>query len=331
MAIGDAGTAPGNTYLTQGTGKAIGQREDLSDVIERIDPTEVPFWSNVNKTGCKAIQTDWQVQELVAPDANNEQHEGFDATFAAAKPTDRLNNVCQLLAKTGVVADTLDAVDKAGRAEETAYQKLLKGLEARRDLETILLGRKVRTLTDPRRLSGMQTWISNGSVGAGAGVLPTGDGSDANTVGTLRAITEALVADAHEAAYEDGGKPTLLYMGPKLKRKFSSLAVGSANAVATNTLQMTSARDVTVVGSVGFYLTDFGMLELMIDLFMTNAWALLLDKRHVDVCNLPGRSFKATDLAKTGSNKKFMQEWEGTLRVNAPKAHAAVFDIDPAL
>src|SRR5262245_28787931 len=123
LTAGSAGTAPGNTYKTQGTGKAIGQREDLSDVIERIDPTEVPFWSNVNKTGCKAVQTDWQVQELIAPDNSNEQNEGFDATFAAAKPTDRFNNVCQLLAKTGVVSDTLDAVDKAGRDSETAYQK----------------------------------------------------------------------------------------------------------------------------------------------------------------------------------------------------------------
>jgi len=168
-------------------------------------------------------------------------------------------------------------------------------------------------------------------VGAGAGAAPVGDGSNAGTAGTARALTEALVADAHELAYEDGGKPTLLFMGPKLKRKFSSLAAGQAGQVATNTLQMTSARDVTVIGSVGFYLTDFGMLELIIDLFQGNTWALLLDKRHIDVCNLPGRSFKSTDLAKTGSNKKFMIEWEGTLRINAPKAHGAVKDLDASL
>lgn len=334
FSAGGTGTAPSGTYLTTGSGKAIGQREDLSDVIERIDPSETPFWSNMNKTGCKAIQTDWQVQELVAPDSANEQNEGFDAAFAALKPTDRWNNVCQLLAKTGVVSDTLDAVDKAGRAEETAYQKILKGLEVRRDLETSLMAAKVRSLTDPRRFSAMQTWISNADVGA-TGAVPVGDGSNAGTVGTARALTDTLIVNAHQLAYEDGGKPSVMYMTTAMKRKFSSLntavQTGSAPFVATNVLTMTAAKDVTIVGSVGAYLTDFGMLDVIIDIFAPTAAILIIDKRHVDICNLPGRSFKSTDLSKTGSNKKFMVEWEGTLRVNAPKAHGAVKDINPAL
>ena len=326
------GSAPGNAYLTTGSGKAIGQREDLSDVIERIDPTETPLFANANKTGCKAIQTDWQVQELQAADNTNKQAEGFDATFQVLKPTDRLANICQILAKTGVVSDTLDAVDKAGRAQETAYQKLLKALEIRRDLEAVLLGTGIKALTDPRSMSCLKSWISNSVMGAGAGAAPAGDGSNVGTTGTLHAVSETVVADAHELAYEDGGKPTLLFNSPKVKRQFSKIGATAGNTgAAVNQLTMSAPRDATVIGSVGWYLTDFGMLELIIDIFMSNDWQLLLDKRHIDICTLPGRSFKQSDLAKTGSNKKFMVEWEGTLRINAPKAHAAVRDIDVSL
>src|SRR5262245_28256067 len=93
------GAAIANTYRTNVAPAAVGQREDLSDTIERIDPTETPMYSNADKRTAKAILTEWQVQELIAP-AKNVQPEGFEATFAAPKPTDRLGNYCQLAAKS---------------------------------------------------------------------------------------------------------------------------------------------------------------------------------------------------------------------------------------
>jgi hypothetical protein len=44
-------TVPSNTHQTYQT---VGIREDLSDIISRIDPTEVPFTSNIGRT--KATQ-----------------------------------------------------------------------------------------------------------------------------------------------------------------------------------------------------------------------------------------------------------------------------------
>jgi hypothetical protein len=40
MALGAQGAAPGNTYIETA---AIGVKEDLSDVIYRIDPDECPL------------------------------------------------------------------------------------------------------------------------------------------------------------------------------------------------------------------------------------------------------------------------------------------------
>ena len=42
---------------TYATANAIGQREDLSDVIYRIDPDETPVFSNAQKEVTKALVT----------------------------------------------------------------------------------------------------------------------------------------------------------------------------------------------------------------------------------------------------------------------------------
>jgi hypothetical protein len=83
---------------------------------------------------------------------------------------------------------------------------------------------------------------------------------------------------------------------------------------------------------VSIYLTDFGRLDVVVNRIMdtSNVKAVfLIDPDYYDIATLPGRSFKKTPLAKTGSADKGMLEWEGTLRVTAPKAHAAIFAAIP--
>ena len=52
------------TYQTY---TAIGMREDLSDVIYSISPTDVPFMSSIGKTKATAVLHEWQVDSLAAP------------------------------------------------------------------------------------------------------------------------------------------------------------------------------------------------------------------------------------------------------------------------
>lgn len=51
------------TFLTS---NAAGEREDLSDVIYRIDPSETPLVSNMSKETTSGVNHEWQVQELAA-------------------------------------------------------------------------------------------------------------------------------------------------------------------------------------------------------------------------------------------------------------------------
>src|SRR5262245_52127168 len=288
------GAAIANTYRTVGAGSAVGQREDLSDTIDRIDPTDVPFYSNDDKRSARAVLTEWQVQELIAA-AKNAQPEGFDATFAAAKPTVRLGNYVQLAANSYIVSDTLDAVVTAGRERESTYQALLKGLEIKRDVEYSLVGNQIKKGTDPRELASFTTWITNGSVGA-TGTMPVGDGSTAPAGGTDRALTLALISDAMQQAYLDGGKPEIMMMPTSLKVAFSKLAypAGGGQAVQ-NEYTMTSVKEAVIIGSVSIFLTDFGRLDVVVNRVMdaANPKAIfLIDKNYYDVATLPGRSFK---------------------------------------
>src|SRR6202171_2914904 len=128
---------PTNTFATY---EAIGNREDLSDVIYRIDPVEVPFISGIEKEKAAAVNHEWETQALAAVNTGNAQLEGDDAVADATTPTVRLGNICQISRKTPRVTGTQRSVNHAGRDDEMEYQEMLKGLELKRDMEAILVG-----------------------------------------------------------------------------------------------------------------------------------------------------------------------------------------------
>ena len=83
------------THTTQ---TAVGEREDLADVIYRIDPDETPIFSALKKETSNGIFTEWQVQELAAASATNYVNEGANATFATPTATVRFGNYHQISA-----------------------------------------------------------------------------------------------------------------------------------------------------------------------------------------------------------------------------------------
>src|SRR4030088_1204080 len=88
---------PTNTFATY---EAIGNREDLSDVIYRIDPTETPFMSGIEKEKAAAVNHEWQTQALAAVNTANAQLEGDDAVADVATATVRLRHISQSSRKT---------------------------------------------------------------------------------------------------------------------------------------------------------------------------------------------------------------------------------------
>ena len=311
------------THTTQ---TAVGEREDLADVIYRIDPDETPIFSALKKETSNGIFTEWQVQELAAASATNYVNEGANATFATPTATVRFGNYHQISVKDVAVSGTLEAVDKAGRDREMAYQRVLKSLELRRDIEKSIGDTDVaRDASDPRKSASLTCWMTNGSVGSG-GSFATGDGTDTITGGTDRALTLALIEDGMQDAWTDGGSPKMLVGSAQNRANFSDLS--ATGNLVSNDVNMTQAKATTYVGSTSVYLTDFGTLDVAPSRFMGNDRMFLIDPDFASLCTLQGRNFAEKDIAATGDAEKMQLITEWSLKVQAPKAHAVIYDLN---
>jgi len=311
---------------TFATSAAVGEREQLADVIYRIDPSETPFFSNAKKETSNGIFTEWQTQELASASTTNYVNEGAAISTAAATPTVRLGNYHQISVKSFATSGTLDAVDTAGREREHNYQKVLKALELRRDIEKAITDTNVaRSGSDPRKSASLMTWMTNGSVGGGAGAFATGDGTDTVTNGDDRALTLALIEDGMQDAWTDGGNPSMMLASAVNRANVSDLAA-SGNLVS-NDVNMTQAKATTWVGSVSVMLTDFGSVDAIPSRFMSNDKMFLLDPEFASICTLNGRNFQEKDMGDTGDSQATMLITEWSLKILAPKAHAGIFDL----
>ena len=75
--------APAETFNTY---VAIGNREDLTNAIYNISPTDTPFMSSIARVGATAVKHEWQTDALAAV-TNQGYIEGDDATGDTREPT----------------------------------------------------------------------------------------------------------------------------------------------------------------------------------------------------------------------------------------------------
>ena len=87
---------PTNTFDTY---DSIGEREDLSDVIYNISPTDTPLLSAIGKEKATATLHEWQTDALAQAGANA-QIEGDEVAFLAVNPTKRISNQTQISRKS---------------------------------------------------------------------------------------------------------------------------------------------------------------------------------------------------------------------------------------
>ena len=311
---------------THTTVTAAGERETLADIIYKVDSDETPIFSSIDKETSNGIFTEWQVQELAAASTSNFVAEGADMADSGVTATSRLGNYHQISQKGYIISNTLDAVDKAGRDREVAYARVLKGLELRRDIEKMIGDTDVaRASGATRKSASLTTWITNGSVGA-SGAFATGDGTDTPTGGTDRALTLALIDDAMQDAWTDGGAPSMAVMSASNRANVSDLTQSGTNLV-TNQVNMTEGKAPSFVGSTAVYLTDFGSLDITPSRFMGNDRLFVIDPAYVSLSTLTGRNFSENDIANTGDAEKTQIICEWALKVKAPKAHGMILDL----
>ena len=318
--------APTNT-VTQLT--SIGRREDLSDVISRVQPEKTPFFSTVKKGKATHLRTEWQVEQLAAP-AVNAQLEGDDVgTLGAANVTARVSNICQIFAKTGGVARSTEVAQHAGRSSELARQKAVKMVELKRDIELSMLSISASRLesgANARLSAGIRSWITtssslgatgvNGGFNAGTSIV------DAPTPGTARTFTETLLKGVAQTRFNAAGDATKLicYMSANSKQIASTFTGISAQRKESGD----TAATTRIIGGADVYASDFGDIVFVPHAYAFTAAnaAVLVDPDYVEWAWFD--PVKNTELAKSGDNEKFLMTGEGTLKVTNERAHAVI-------
>ena len=306
---------------------AVGAREDLSDVIYNISPTDTPIMSSIGKTKATGVYHEWQTDSLAASTTANALVEGADATAATLSPTSRIGNYTQIVGKTIQVSGTLEAVDKAGRKSEKAYQLAKASAEIKRDIETIITanqGQATGSSNSTARVMGsLLSYIKTNTSKNGTsvtGVDPTTIGVSTRTDGTTRTFTETILKDVISKVFVSGGTPSALFVSPALKQ-----VVSGFTGLSAQRYQVPTSGQATILAGADLYQSDFGVLQIVPNRFMRTRDALVLDPEYAALAYL--RPFQTNELAKAGDSDKTQILAELTLEVKNEAAHGGAFDL----
>ncbi len=325
---------------TYTTALVVGDREDLSDIIYNIAPTDTPFMMLAGRGTASNVTHEWQTDSLAAP-ASNAQAEGDDLTDTTPTKTVRLNNQTQISAKSVVISGTLESVDKAGRKSELAYQVAKYGKEIKRDIETHASGNFPQATGTTRKAASLAAWQvaaldtagaeGNSSFGAGstgASVksannfqpIVNATTGDAYEDGTQRPLTESLLKTLLQNCWKHGGEPSVVLCGPFNKTVISSFT--------GNSTRFDQGEDKRLVAAIDVYVSDFGTMRITPSRFSPERTVYALTPKMWSIDYL--RSFRQHPLAKTGDAEKRWLGAEWTLRANETRSSGAVFDVTTA-
>lgn len=310
-------TVPADTFSAHA---AIGNREDLTDVIYNTDPTDKPFMTRIRTTDAVNTLHEWQTDVLDTVDTANARVEGDDATTTATTPTVRLTNRVQISDKVPRVSGTQQAAVSAGRRDELAYQIYLKTLSLGRDMEAISCQNQATdagSASTARKLGALESWIAtnvsrgSGGSGAGGGAAPVDSGSP-------RDYDETLLKDVLEKCWTSGGNPDLLMVGATVKQKNSTFA--------GNATRMKTAEDRELVATIDIYQGDFSDLEIVPNRFQRARTAFVLQTDMWATAYY--RTPRVSNLAKTGDSERRQVLAEYTLQASNEKASGLIADLN---
>ena len=282
-------------------------REDLSDVIYDISPTDTPFLSSITGKGTVANTTfEWQTDALAAASGTNYHVEGAAVGTAATTATTRLNNKTQISKKVVEVSGTHEAVNNAGKKSEMAHQLAKASKELKRDMETSLLAENDSVTGD----------ASTARETRGAAHFITTNVTDAGTSGSHAAVVEADITAVAESTWTQGGEPSTILLGATNKKLVTAM---SGRADETRSVV---DENKTVYNAVEVYVSDFGTFNITLDRFCDQDVIYFLDHDMWSVEYL--RDFQTVDIAKEGDSDKKMLLVEFGLRCGNEKANGKI-------
>jgi len=282
-------------------------REDLSDVIYDISPTDTPFMSSIaGKGSVSNTLFEWQTEALAAAVINNYHVEGAAAGTAATTATTRVTNQTQISKKVVEVTGTHETVNNAGKKSEMAHQLAKASKELKRDMEGSLLADNAAAAgnaTTARETRGAANWIATNV-------------TDAGTSSTHAAVVEADIIAVAEATWNAGGEPSTMLLGATNKKLVTAMS-GRADAVRS-----VSDENMSIYNAVDVYVSDFGTFNITLDRYCDQDVIYFLDHDMWSVDYL--RDFQTVDIAKEGDSEKKMLLVEYGLRCGNEAANGKI-------
>lgn len=287
------------------TYQAVGNRDDLTDLIATITRHETPLYSGLAKTKASGVYHEWQIDSLSTGSANA-AIEGADFSFARPGLRTRLGAYCQIFTKTLEVAETQRAVSVAGLEDEFAYQMEKRMKEIATDIESALItatGNSGATGT-ARTLKGFLGFITTNS--------ETGTGT------ATEYLTETMYNNLLQSIWAAGGRPDYTYVNGFQKRKISAFATN-------NTRYQEVEANGELRNYVSVYFSDFGKQVVELDPFMPTDKLLAIQKDMASVAVL--RGITKVDVAKVGDSTRGALVGELCLEVKNEAAHGEILSL----
>ena len=250
---------------------AVGNREDLTDLMTMIDPAQTPVWSMAAKGRADAMLHEWQVDSLATRSIAGVE-EGDDVSSFENKEANiaRTGNRCQRLRTTWKVTEEQQAVSTAGIEDNKAYAKMKALKELKRNIEARICSDEDLTTGaagTPSAMRGLGDWIDNTGPG---NLTSTYHTPDASYLATLTAnFTETILNNVQQSVYEQSGEMNsyVFVLGPNLKQAVTLLGrnqtvAATSSAVAIRaTVEQASSNSLTA--NILEYEGDFGSLTLI--------------------------------------------------------------------
>lgn len=313
---------------------AVGNREELSDVVSRITPEDTPIYSMLEKVKFKSTNPDWETDELAAPAANI-QLEGDEYTFGATTPPARLKQHTQIMRKEGIISETQNVVDEAGNIQKTKYQKLKKGVELRKDVEFAIVDTNASVGGATREFGSLTTWaetnVNRGATGANGGFNSGTNLTTAPTNGTQRAFTKTILDDVMQQGYTNGANFKHVFCSPYIKSVFVTFM--SDSNVASFRYAASSGKNNSIVANADVYEGPHGKVMIHPNRVMAGSAGLARNVHFIDPEYLQFgwlRKIKEDKDAaknKTGDARKFVLIGEGALKPTNEKGIGVAADV----
>jgi hypothetical protein len=310
-------TQPTNAIETY---DAVGNREGLINAIYKTDTADTPVLSAIAKSKAIATNHEWQTDDIGSA-STNYALEGDDASAEAFAATSRLGNYTQILQKTAVVTGTQDAVSKAGRDDEMAYQVMMRALRLKKDIEFAILDNNAKVAgtgdgASAREMGGFPAYVKTNHDKNGATMGAVG-GAAAVSGGTAIALTEGRLKSVLQQVWANGGDADMVVCNAYNKQVISGFSGNGTRFIQADSGTLNAAYDI--------YASDFGSVKVVPCRNGETEMVYVIDSGMLKWAVL--RDFMVNDIAPAGDYRKKQLVVEGTLEVSNEKAHGIIVNV----